>query len=349
MKKILFLILLSFILLGAFGLASAQRELEVDYPKLPGTEVAPQTVEGTTLPDYVVYIFNFAVAIVGLMAFVSLTIGGIKWYTSAGDPGKLAAAKNQLFSALLGVIILLLSYMILTTINPQLVIFEVSGLKSVETIPTPPAVSPYHPDLLVRIKVLAQVIDKTAQEIEASGNALSASLDECNCSNSQSDCSFFGLSCQPASCYNDPCPNREEIEDIKEKIINKKEEVFFYQARLEAEKEDLGPELKRLPEEKAGQLEKEIESLIVLIGELSSPSEEIIQSSKECSVEKCSATCQESTCHNDCDEPSGGCHPGQCQGGNPCPKDKLRDIINKVGETNLKISQSAGKIVEILN
>lgn len=149
--KLFFLILLLFFLLSGanfFILHSnavatedvfAQRELEVKYPTILG--VTPKTVEGTQLPEYVKYIFNFAIIIAGIIAFGVIVFGGVRWLTSAGDPTKLRDAKDQIFAAFLGLIILLSSYLILTTINPQLVIFEALPLKAVE-IKAPPAPIP---------------------------------------------------------------------------------------------------------------------------------------------------------------------------------------------------------------
>lgn len=134
MKRAILLFAILFVLFGPAVLA--QRELEVQYPTVPGT-VAPTTVEGTQLPEYVKYIFNFAIALAGLVAFGVLVWGGIRYLTSAGDPSKLSDTKDQIFAAFLGLIILLSSYLILTTINPQLVIFEIKEITGVEVRPTP--------------------------------------------------------------------------------------------------------------------------------------------------------------------------------------------------------------------
>ena len=138
MKKIFLFLLIVFFLSASFLFIFAQRELEVQYPTVPGT-VTPTTVEGTQLPDYVKYIFNFAIIIAGVVAFGVIVWGGVRWLTSAGDPAKLKDAKEQVFAAFLGLIILFSSYLILTTINPQLVIFEVEELEEA-TAPSTPGV-----------------------------------------------------------------------------------------------------------------------------------------------------------------------------------------------------------------
>ena len=82
-KNFLFFLIIIF-LFSALSFVFAQRELEVDYPTVMG--VVPKTVEGTSLPDYVKYIFNFAIIIAGAVAFGVTVLGGIRWLTSAGDP-----------------------------------------------------------------------------------------------------------------------------------------------------------------------------------------------------------------------------------------------------------------------
>ena len=120
-KKIYLISLLGFLLIFLFaGFCFAQGALEIQYPKIPGVE-APTTVK-TPLSDYVKYLFNFSIIIAGLVAFGVCILGGAKHLTSAGDPTKMSDAKDQIFAGFLGLIILLSSYLILTTIDPQLVI-----------------------------------------------------------------------------------------------------------------------------------------------------------------------------------------------------------------------------------
>jgi hypothetical protein len=124
-KKILLIFLFISFLTGSF--CFAQKELEIEYPTVPGVE-APTTTK-TALPDYLRYMFTFAIIVAGLLAFVSLIYGGIRYLTSAGDPTKMADAQGQATAGILGLIILLASYLILNTINPQLVLPETPPLQ----------------------------------------------------------------------------------------------------------------------------------------------------------------------------------------------------------------------------
>jgi hypothetical protein len=121
MKKFLvlfFLFFLFFVATKSYVLADA-RPLEVKYPTVPGA-TAPVTTK-TELPNYVKYIFNFFLWTAGFIALGVLIFAGFRYLTSAGQPQVLKDAKDQIFSALAGLLILFSSWLILNTINPQLI------------------------------------------------------------------------------------------------------------------------------------------------------------------------------------------------------------------------------------
>lgn len=138
-KKFILILILTLFLIGSFCLA--QRKLEIQYPPMPGVE--PPTTLYTTLPDYVRYLFTLIIIFGGIVAFIAMVWGGIKYLTSAGAPAKLSDARDQIFAGILGLIILLSSYLILNTINPQLVglrppgVAPPKGLKIYSNPPTP--------------------------------------------------------------------------------------------------------------------------------------------------------------------------------------------------------------------
>lgn len=117
------IILLSFVfllvLLAANFALAATRTLEVVYPEIPGVPT-PKTVT-TGLPEYVNYIFNLALIVIGFVILGALIYSGIIYLTSAGNPAKLSEAKSGILAGLLGGVILLSAYLIFYTINPQLV------------------------------------------------------------------------------------------------------------------------------------------------------------------------------------------------------------------------------------
>lgn len=103
--------------------------LETVYPNAPVS---------FTLPTYVKYVFTFFIGISGLIAFGVLIWAGIIYLTSAGNVDKMKEAREKIFSAFLGISILLGSYILLSTINPQLVVFSFPPLPNIPAIePTP--------------------------------------------------------------------------------------------------------------------------------------------------------------------------------------------------------------------
>ncbi len=150
-QKILFLPLLMMIFSGgiAFAQTSAsscpQKDaagncLYTELAPLPGTYlpegcagnfVGPlqpgQTTPGcqTTLQTYLPGLFNFGIAIAGLMAFVVITFAGLKYVTVETIYGK-SDARELLENALWGLLLVIAAWVILNTINPGILNFNLS-------------------------------------------------------------------------------------------------------------------------------------------------------------------------------------------------------------------------------
>ena len=123
------LILIALIFAGVAGLfcvgdfALADNGLEVSgYPAVPGD--APEPGKDTTLPQYLKYLFNFGIAIGGILVFLMFIFAGILWSTSHGNPTAIGKAKSKMFGAMAGLALLLLSYVIVVALNPELKIFK---------------------------------------------------------------------------------------------------------------------------------------------------------------------------------------------------------------------------------
>ncbi len=116
---------ISFFLFFSSALAANKtvnsRPLEINYPQVPGTGFTPKTVS-TSLPNYVKYIFDFSIFIIGIIILGAIIYSGAEYFSSVGDPGKLKKAKNGLISAFIGAIILLSSVLLFNTINPALTV-----------------------------------------------------------------------------------------------------------------------------------------------------------------------------------------------------------------------------------
>ncbi len=62
-------------------------------------------------------IVNIALAFAGIAFFILLILGGFKYMTAGGEAPKVEAAKKTLTSALAGLVLILLSYLILVVIE----------------------------------------------------------------------------------------------------------------------------------------------------------------------------------------------------------------------------------------
>ncbi len=113
--------------------------LQINIPTLQ-----PFTTAGMTQTDsegniyipfigqYIAGIYKWAVGIAGLVAAVLVIIGGFMYLTSGGNAQRAQQGKERLTQALLGLGLLLGSYLLLYTINPDLVSFKSLKIKVIE-------------------------------------------------------------------------------------------------------------------------------------------------------------------------------------------------------------------------
>ncbi len=100
-----------------------------DYPDLPACENNQKCnpgQEGFGLPQYIKYIYIFAIGSVGVIGLVAIMMGAFGYITSAGNPQKASGAKDQILAALFGLLLLLGSVIILNMINPDLLRFNIN-------------------------------------------------------------------------------------------------------------------------------------------------------------------------------------------------------------------------------
>lgn len=90
---------------------------------IPGTSfVANQTVNigPTTLAEYIKALYTFGVQAGAIVAVIVIMFGGINWVMAGGSPSQVTSAKSYIAGALGGLTLLLLSWVLLQTINPAL-------------------------------------------------------------------------------------------------------------------------------------------------------------------------------------------------------------------------------------
>lgn len=123
-NKTIFLFLLlaiSFFLIKNFNFIQAQdkQTLEIVYPKLV-PDVEPPTSIKTYLPRYIQYVYTFAIVCGGIIALIALILGGFKYLSSAGNPATMSDAKDQIFSGIIGLVVILGTYIFLNELNPRI-------------------------------------------------------------------------------------------------------------------------------------------------------------------------------------------------------------------------------------
>jgi len=94
-------------------LALAKIEYKLTMP-IPGVS---QSSNGD-IGSYVATLFQFGLAIVGLVAFAMIVFNGVKYIMGAGNESLVGDAKVGIWQAIVGVLLLLASVVLLNTINP---------------------------------------------------------------------------------------------------------------------------------------------------------------------------------------------------------------------------------------
>lgn len=73
--------------------------------------------QSTGLPQYIFNIFKYSMIIIVVLAIIMVMWGGIQWIAAAGNSQKINAAKKQISSAFLGLILGLLTYTLLSFVG----------------------------------------------------------------------------------------------------------------------------------------------------------------------------------------------------------------------------------------
>lgn len=103
-------------------LSAFASKLNLTYPKFGGFDINDPKQQ--SLPGIVAWLYVFIVGISGLAAFVMIVWGGVQWMTSQGNPTAIGDAKDKIKMALLGLLLVLASFLILQIINPELTLLK---------------------------------------------------------------------------------------------------------------------------------------------------------------------------------------------------------------------------------
>ncbi|KPJ73705.1 hypothetical protein AMJ48_00730 [Parcubacteria bacterium DG_74_1] len=109
-------LIISIILIGLLAMvSSALAATRSSWPDTPGGHPFPD--EG--IPELIRYFYEWGISLGGLLVFIALLIAGFQYMSSTGNPAMMQEAKDRVKSAFIGLALLLGSWLILNTINPQ--------------------------------------------------------------------------------------------------------------------------------------------------------------------------------------------------------------------------------------
>lgn len=117
MQKYIFLVFLFSILIPYVALGAIK--LNLDYPQFGGFDLE----KNQSLPEIIAWVYYFIVGIAALSAFIMLVWGGVQWLISGAIPAQASDARDKIKNALLGLLLVLGSFLIIQLINPELTLF----------------------------------------------------------------------------------------------------------------------------------------------------------------------------------------------------------------------------------
>ncbi len=98
------------------------RAFDFVFPKMGGASVEPlKPIDLKPISNMVAKFYNWALNIGSMVALGIVMYAGTLYISAAGDPTKQTEAKEWIKAAIYGLLLLLLSYLLLYTINPSIV------------------------------------------------------------------------------------------------------------------------------------------------------------------------------------------------------------------------------------
>ncbi len=203
--------------------------IEINYPQIPGVEAPqdflpkigdpdyPNYPKEQTLPLFVKYLYALGLVAATILTTISLIYGGLLYLLSGSHPGKMAGAKDQITAAFLGLGLLLMSYLFLNILNPNLLVMRLPAVTRPNfplftepllpgeqaqvfwEIPIATIVSDIS-SIYPRIKPASQDVEDKADIVEQTAQYLTGLLNSCSCGNLSARCD--AVSCIPSACAN---------------------------------------------------------------------------------------------------------------------------------------------------
>jgi hypothetical protein len=110
--------------------------LQIDIPNLSLSTLMEEKDENgntiikiTWVAEYIEAIYNYAIAIAGIVAAAVLMYGGFSYIMAGGSADKISEAKSWIGASLSGLVLVMLSYTILNIVNSELINFGALGVR----------------------------------------------------------------------------------------------------------------------------------------------------------------------------------------------------------------------------
>ncbi len=161
MKKLSLLFLIPILVISFFSFTIETYALE-DYTLLAPIEGLSKGDGTTDLTTYIKGAFNLAIIIGSMLAFVMITYGGIIYATTDALAGK-ETGRGYITDAIVGLLLVLSSWVILYTINPNMVSFDLSLIR-----PETPTIGTVTPGVKMTAAEIAES-DRVKAELGAGG------------------------------------------------------------------------------------------------------------------------------------------------------------------------------------
>lgn len=133
--------------------------------------------DGTNFPKFVSGLFRVLITLGGLFAVVMLVVAGIGYMISESGVD-IEKAKDRAKAALWGLLLLTMSWLILYTINPQLLNFKLLATQGATAQPTPNSVVPPAPNAVTPALGSPEAVQKIMDDQAA---ARTAQLSQADC------------------------------------------------------------------------------------------------------------------------------------------------------------------------
>ncbi len=103
---------------------------EVGFPGFSG----PITVDGYLFGKFIFALFHYLLYASGVLAVIFVSIAGFKWVSAGGNQSKITEAKNQMINSITGMFLVFATFLILSTVNEDLVIMKEIKLDTITPV-----------------------------------------------------------------------------------------------------------------------------------------------------------------------------------------------------------------------